>query len=255
MLYNINASAIDLPRESPVPGGIKILNITKYNTSGNIKAYFSSKEVLVIDNGNQSYAIIGIPLNLKPMPQTLTLSDSSNMHKISFNIFKSNYSIEKLNYKLKESINHELYTNIDPLIYSKWTTKSYPSTLLFNKPVDGVIIGKFGLERIYLNSTRALHNGIDISVPDNSSIHVPLAGTVILTGRFNLFGNTIIVDHGHGLMTLYAHLNTILVTKNQKVLKSQIIATSGQGDIISQSHLHWSIILNGTFVNPELFIK
>lgn len=92
-------------------------------------------------------------------------------------------------------------------------------------------------------------------MPDNSLIYAPLPGTVVLTGRFNLFGNTLIIDHGHGLMTLYAHLNTIIVMKNQKVFKGQTIATSGHGDIISQSHLHWSIILNGLFVNPELFIK
>ena len=99
------------------------------------------------------------------------------------------------------------------------------------------------------------HKGIDIAVAYGSDVKCTAAGTVIFAGQKGGYGNCIIVSHGNGLATLYAHLSQILVETNDKIKVNQIIAKSGNSGRSTGPHLHYEVHKNNTPVNPKLFMN
>lgn len=99
------------------------------------------------------------------------------------------------------------------------------------------------------------HKGIDIAVPFGSDVHCTAQGTVIFAGPKGGYGNCVIVSHGNGLATLYAHLSQILVKPNDRVKVNQVIAKSGNSGRSTGPHLHYEVHRNNQPVNPKLFLN
>lgn len=99
------------------------------------------------------------------------------------------------------------------------------------------------------------HKGMDFAVPYGSDVRCTAAGTVIFAGQKGGYGNCVIVSHGNGLATLYAHLSDILVRTNDKVKVNHVIAKSGNSGRSTGPHLHYEVHKNNTPVNPKLFMN
>ncbi|NCU73400.1 MAG: M23 family metallopeptidase [Candidatus Fonsibacter ubiquis] len=126
----------------------------------------------------------------------------------------------------------------------------------FNKPVDGVISGIYGSQRILNGKPRSPHLGIDYAVPKGTEIKSPADGYVSLAERgFYFTGDSIILDHGHGVSTIYAHLDEILVKKGDFIKKGQIIGKVGSTGRATGPHLHFGMNWFGTKIDPELILK
>ncbi len=97
------------------------------------------------------------------------------------------------------------------------------------------------------------HKGLDIAVAYGTDVKCTAEGTVIFAGQKGGYGNCIIVSHGNGLATLYAHLSQILVSANQKIAVNEVIAKSGNSGRSTGPHLHYEVHKNNTPVNPRLF--
>jgi hypothetical protein len=97
---------------------------------------------------------------------------------------------------------------------------------------------------------RATHFGIDLASTGNASIKAANSGRVILTQLIGIFGNTVIIDHGFGLCSLYSHLNQISVDKGDMVKKGDEIGFTGMTGLAGGDHLHFSMIVHNVFVNP-----
>ncbi|MFH2057819.1 MAG: M23 family metallopeptidase [Pseudomonadota bacterium] len=97
---------------------------------------------------------------------------------------------------------------------------------------------------------RAVHLGMDLASTSNAGVQAANSGRVIFTGDVGIFGNTIIIDHGFGVSSLYAHLNEILVHKEDIVNIGKTIAYTGETGLAGGDHLHFSMIVHNVFVNP-----
>lgn len=98
------------------------------------------------------------------------------------------------------------------------------------------------------------HKGVDFALPVGSPVRSTASGVVIFSGAKGGYGNCIIVSHGNGLATLYAHLSELLVKNNQKIKVNQIIAKSGNSGRSTGPHLHYEVHKDNTPVNPKLFM-
>ena len=125
----------------------------------------------------------------------------------------------------------------------------------FRLPVQGRITSPFGLKRILNGEPRSPHSGIDIGVPEGTPIKASQDGTVVLTGEFYLPGKVIILSHGCGVYTYYAHLSKILVAEGDKVKAGQVIGLSGSSGRATGPHLHFGLYLSGIKVDPLYAIK
>ena len=94
------------------------------------------------------------------------------------------------------------------------------------------------------------HLGFDLAVTKHYPVEAANDGTVVLAEHFGIYGNTIVIDHGYGLQSLYAHLSSFAAEKEDVVRKGQIIGRSGMTGLAAGDHLHFSLLLQGVQINP-----
>ena len=116
-------------------------------------------------------------------------------------------------------------------------------------PVDGIITGHYGKWRGGRHRGH-VHAGVDIAAAIGTPILAPISGMVAFVGRKGGYGNTLIVDHGNGIATLYAHTSEILVSEGDEIKKGQLIAKVGNSGRSSGPHLHYEVRMEGAPVNP-----
>jgi murein DD-endopeptidase MepM/ murein hydrolase activator NlpD len=125
---------------------------------------------------------------------------------------------------------------------------------LYVFPVQGRILTSFGSIRDNVTQIESFHNGIDIKGNLGDPVAAALDGTVISAGFNNSYGNFIVIDHRNGYKTLYAHLNSISVRRNDKVLQGEIIAELGKSGFAPSAHLHFSLFKGKKSVDPLDFL-
>jgi murein DD-endopeptidase MepM/ murein hydrolase activator NlpD len=136
---------------------------------------------------------------------------------------------------------------------SHWTD-SPPESLRLPQPVPGPRSSSFGSRRIFNGQARNPHTGMDIAAPSGTPVRVPIAGTIVDTGDYFFDGNTVFVDHGRGLISMYCHLSSIDVKPGQRVEAGTRIGAVGMTGRATGPHLHWGLNLNGAWVDPALFL-
>ena len=122
----------------------------------------------------------------------------------------------------------------------------------FIRPVEGRISGNFGGQRIMNNVPKNPHQGMDIAAKEGTAVKAAADGEIALAYP-DLFysGNVVVIDHGFGLQTIYAHLKEIKVKRGDKVKQGDIIGTVGQTGRVTGPHLHWGASLRNVRFNPQ----
>ena len=122
-------------------------------------------------------------------------------------------------------------------------------------PAKGPVNSEFGLRRNpWGTGAREHHGGIDIGVPYAEPIKAPSRGVVVLAGPHGEYGNTILLDHGHQVRSLYGHLSKVLVRSGQHVEKGEVLGLAGSTGRSTGTHLHYEVRVQGRPVNPRSFI-
>lgn len=248
--------AQDLPRNEPAPGGVAVLALPAQATRPRVS--YQGRPVMVIRHQGRWYAVVGIPLSVKPGPESLRLNEH---HTLRFEVAAKTYPSQHITIKNRHMVNptpaelkriHRDRVRIDKAV-THWTDRAdVPVRLAM--PVHGPLSSTFGLRRYFNGEPRAPHSGWDIAVPTGTPIHAPAAGTVVLTGDFFFDGNMVVIDHGQGLVTLYAHIHRIKVHMGEAVKAGQVIGTVGRTGRATGPHLHWGVSLNDARVDPALFV-
>lgn len=120
----------------------------------------------------------------------------------------------------------------------------------FRAPVPGPVISEFGKRSIYNGRPRSPHTGTDFRGAEGTPVRAPNAGLVALAAELYYSGNTVIVDHGFGLYSYFGHLSAISVREGAMVAAGDIIGKVGATGLATGPHLHWSVRLAGTRVDP-----
>jgi len=250
-------SAINLPTESRVPGGIALIELPASKNPP--KATWNGRKLLIQQHGEDWLAVVGIPLNTKLGTHTVKLNNGKT---VGFNVAPKEYVVERLTIKNKRKVEPnkkdlDRHWKEKPLITKALATHSAtsPQQFVMQVPTEGRRSSSFGLQRIYNGQARKRrHGGMDIAAPKGSDVRAPLAGKVIRTGNYFFNGGTVFLDHGQGLVTMYLHLSEILVNAGDRVETGDLIAKVGATGRVTGPHLHWSVRLNGTWVDPALFL-
>ncbi len=111
-------------------------------------------------------------------------------------------------------------------------------------PLRGVLYGRFG------SKGREAHDGIDLAAPLGTLVKAAASGRVLFSGEQRAYGKLVILDHGEGLVTMYAHNNQLRATPNEIIRRGQVIATVGKSGQTNGPHLHFEVRKNGIPVDP-----
>ena len=254
--------ALDYPTIDPVPGGVAIINLGNNFTTSS-KVFFDKKRVLVKKNKAEWQALVGLPLKIKVGKHKVSVIDNKGTKTYMYFLVKDKkYETRHLTIKNKRMVSPtkkdiERHYTEKPLMVAalkEWNENNNVQTN-FISPVKGRFSSQFGLKRIYNNQKRIRrHTGLDIAAPVGTNIISPANGKVIRTGSYFFTGNTVFIDHGQGLVTMYCHLNKTNVKAGQQLRQGEKIGTVGMTGRVSGPHLHWVVSLNNTKVDPKLFI-
>jgi murein DD-endopeptidase MepM/ murein hydrolase activator NlpD len=129
-------------------------------------------------------------------------------------------------------------------------------TVPFQRPCVGSISAYFGAHRSYNSGPyTSYHSGVDFRAPSGTPVVASAAGTVVLSEPLALWGNAVVIDHGWGVLTGYAHLSAADVQVGQHVAPGELIARVGNTGLSTGSHLHWEMWVGGTSVDALLWLE
>ncbi len=125
----------------------------------------------------------------------------------------------------------------------------------FIRPVGGDVVGSFGSRRILNGKERSPHLGADIRAKEGTPVLCVNTGRVALVGDFYLMGNTVVIDHGQGVFTLYCHLSRAGVKEGELVPKGKVLGEVGATGRATGPHLHWGTCISGARVDPTSLVE
>jgi murein DD-endopeptidase MepM/ murein hydrolase activator NlpD len=256
----VSASTFDLPHENAVPGGVKIIRLDE---AGSALPYVDADghRALVIRDGASWVAVIGIPLSAPLGKEQITVRGTDGRQEINFTVGAKQYASQSLKVAPRQ-VNlskADLARVTDERVRIEHALAHFseppPESLLLPQPVPGPRSSSFGLRRIFNGESRNPHSGMDIAAPTGTPVLAPIAGTVVDTGEYFFNGNTVFVDHGRGLVSMYCHLSAIDVKPGQRLAAGTRIGAVGMTGRATGPHLHWGLSLNHVWVDPELFVR
>jgi murein DD-endopeptidase MepM/ murein hydrolase activator NlpD len=248
-----------LPRESAVPGGVKLIRL-KYKGSAMPAVDVDGQRAMVVQDATGWVAVIGIPLSAPLAARSVVVHDADGRQQVEFSVGEKLYASQSLKVAPGQvNLSREDLARVsrDRVIIdaalSHWS-EDQPQSLRLPQPVPGTRSSSFGMRRIFNGEARNPHTGMDIAAPTGTAVRAPIEGTVVAAGNFFFNGNTVFVDHGRGLISMYCHLSAIDVQPGQKVAAGDRLGAVGMTGRATGPHLHWGLSLNRAWVDPELFV-
>ena len=255
------AAIATLPQASLVPGGVFIFPIHSLDKQAAPVVTLDGQRAMVLRSEGRWVAVVGLPLSEKPghlavvvrngdAPETSVGFDITDKHYVTQSLKVAPGKVD-LSKEDEARVSREI-PHIKAIMAT--FTDTAPTTLRLRQPIPGVRSSTYGMRRIFNNEPRNPHTGMDIAAPTGTPIKAPAAGRVIDTGDYFFNGNTVFIDHGEGMITMYCHLSEIDVKVGDSVTTGQVIAKVGATGRVTGPHLHFGVALNATFVDPALFL-
>jgi murein DD-endopeptidase MepM/ murein hydrolase activator NlpD len=254
-------AAAVLPAAEAVPGGVALVELGAA-AAARPTATYGGRPVLVIEQDGAWTAVVGIGLAADVAhKQALAVRDGAGRERtVAFALQAKAYAEQRLSVAPK----HVELSPADLARYERervhmaellrrYSPKA-PETLKLALPTPGPRSSSFGLRRVFNGQSRNPHSGMDIAAASGTPVLSAAAGEVIDTGDYFFNGNTVIVDHGQGFLTLYCHLSAIDVARGAVLDAGAALGKVGATGRVTGAHLHFSVYLNAQAVDPALFL-
>lgn len=210
-------------------------------------------------------ALIGVDLDEAPSRYDLEVlgadQSASGGQRYVVEVVSANFGVQELTLphdkveldeetlKRVEEEQEKILRSLSPVTTEKlWKGK-------FIVPVEGKVVGSFGLKRILNGQPRSPHSGEDFTAPQGTAVRAANTGKVALVGEYFFSGKSVIIDHGLGCYTMYFHLQDIGVKEGDLVQKGAVIGSVGATGRATGPHLHWGARVNEARVNPLFLVS
>jgi murein DD-endopeptidase MepM/ murein hydrolase activator NlpD len=250
----VTSSHAALPQDSRRAGGIAVIEVAPDTKTASLDA----SPVALVTEDSKMYAIVGIPISATTGTHTLQ-TDHGN---IDFTVLDYAYPEQHITLKDTSKVDPDpdqlaryhreaveqtdVYKSFNPI-----QTTNFPN---FIWPAHGRISSPFGFKRFFNEEPRAPHAGIDIAAGFGTVVHAPAAGVVIQTGDYFFNGNTVLIDHGQGIISMMCHLSRIDVKIGQTIAQGDPIGLVGMTGRATGPHVHFGVSLNNARVDPMLVL-
>jgi len=254
--------SVSLPKASPVPGGVALLNVGPISSAADPpRVTYHGDRVLVLAQSDHWLAVVGIPLSASIGPDAVSIQRAGAAEQtLAFTTSAKHYLVQRLRVPPGKvdlspqdlARSEQEHTRLQTALAT--FTPQPPATLRLQAPIAGIRSSSFGSRRVFNGEARSPHTGMDIAARTGTPVHAAAAGTVIDTGNYFFSGNTVLIDHGEGLITFYGHLSAIAVHAGESVQAGELIGAVGATGRVTGPHLHFGVSLNRVFVDPALFL-
>jgi hypothetical protein len=242
-----------------VPGGLMV--VTVKDAAGTVEGSFRGKQLHFNPAKGAAQALTGIDLNTEPGAYQLALTVDGKMLTRDVSIMKKKYPVQRLT--LPEDMvvlspeNEARAERDQRKMAAIWPVDSLRVWRgRFIDPLPGKKVGTvFGVRRIINNIPKNPHSGVDITADEGEPVKAPNDGVVILVDDQFYSGNSVVLDHGQGVYTMFFHLSKATVKYGQAVRKGDVIALVGSTGRSTGAHLHWGVRVQGAKVDPLELIK
>ncbi|MGB7289756.1 MAG: peptidoglycan DD-metalloendopeptidase family protein [Candidatus Macondimonas sp.] len=255
----LSKTAFALMPSTPVPGGVAVLSLPPQAR----QAHYEDRPVWLIRQDDQLLALVGLALTTTPGPHRLDWRDEhGQVQSLRFTVEDKAYPTQKLTVPPKmvdldpataERVRGEQARIRRALTQYRPVETTFPWPLAL--PATGPTSSPFGLRRVFNGQSRNPHSGLDIAASEGEPVHAAAPGIVVETGDFYFNGNSVFVDHGGGLISMYCHLSRIAVQVGERIADGQLLGQVGHTGRATGPHLHWGVALNGNLVDPQLFLQ
>jgi len=238
-----------------------IITVAVKNAAGPVEGTFKGKQLYFNPGKKRFTAVIGIDLNQEPGRYPLEVMINGKKLLKNIRIVKKKYPVQRLT--LPEGMvvlspeNEARAEREQKKIAAIWPVDSLRIwSGNFIDPLPGKKVGTpFGVRRIINNIPKNSHSGVDITADEGEAVLAPNDGVVVLVDDEFYSGNSVVLDHGQGIYTMFFHLSKIKVRYGQAVMKGDTIALVGATGRATGAHLHWGVRMQGAKVDPLELIR
>jgi murein DD-endopeptidase MepM/ murein hydrolase activator NlpD len=218
-----------------------------------------------LDSDESWYALVVADIDAQPRDYPLTVivrtlsGESLNFEQLfaitSGGFVRQSFEVPpNLGYLIDPEVERNEFARIEAVIAASDSSRLWGNQawqLAMNAPYSSA----FGQYRILSQTIQTRHTGWDQSAPIGTPVAASASGVVAFAGRLDIRGNYILIDHGWGVFTGYAHLSQMNVERGQTIEQGQIIGASGNSGRSSGPHLHWEVLVSGEWVDGALFLE
>lgn len=254
---------VEIPSKALVPGDLLQVRLHAQSPISRVECSFLEQQVRFypLGGGRRWEALAGVDLEIKPGLHSLTgtvwMSDGrSKPIKKSLRVLPKKFPTQRIRVRQK-------YVTLNPRDSERAAREHRQLTEIwesataqrlwaepFMRPVSSKLTSGFGRRRIVNGEPRSPHSGVDLKATTGTPIRAANVGKVVMAKDLFFAGKTIILDHGLGLYTVYAHCSKMHAKLGDQVKQGEIIGEVGATGRVTGPHLHWACRINGARVNP-----
>ncbi len=260
LLATPQAYAVDIYPAEVIPGDVFLLTI-QGEAGSSAQAEFRGNTIKFFPaDGGLLIALVPVDVNTPPDKYTVSVTHGEDTQVLNLTVKSHKFKTVKLTLpegkvtlnpeNQKRAVKEAMRLN---KIWPEQTGKVWSSG--FTDPTGTEVSEVYGVKRIMNEKKTSVHRGMDYRGKTGTPVMSINSGAVVLTDDLFYGGNTLIVDHGMGLYSVYMHLSKFKASKGDSVSKGQVIGLIGSSGRATGPHLHMSVKLNGVSVNPESLLK